>query len=136
MEWVEPKTSWKSTDRFNISDYNRIKNNLSYLHELAVSLWKPFNISNMGEDLTDYAVYFDVDIFNYFESNLETINQNILTQDFGISQRFYDNAPFIKWDELNRIENTMLSMYELLQRQKLSIRKIPFRLGAFKEVRI
>ena len=135
-EWLMPKTNWKSTDRFNISDYNRIKGNILYLHKLSVSLWKPFNILDMGEDLTDYTVYFDVDIFNYFESNLETINQNILTQDFGISQRFYENAPFIKWDELNRIESAMLSIYELLQRQKLSIRKIPFRLGAFKEVRI
>ena len=31
IEWVEPKTNWSSNDRFNIADFNRIKNNLEFL---------------------------------------------------------------------------------------------------------
>ena len=33
MAWINPKTDWTKNDRFNYSDYNRIKNNLNYLHE-------------------------------------------------------------------------------------------------------
>ena len=134
--WHAPRTDWKPTDRFNISDYNRIKNNLMYLHELAVSLWKEFPISEMGEDMMEYTGYWNVDIFNLFESNLEAINQNIFTQNFGVSQRFFENGPFIRWEELNRIEGAILSMNELLERQKAGLHRLSFRLGVFKEVMI
>lgn len=134
--WHTPKTNWKPTDRFNIEDYDRIKNNLAYLHEKAVELWKNFDIYDMGEDIKSYAAYWLVSVFNMFEKNLEIINQNIFTKDYGISQTFYENGPFIKWDELNRIESAILSMNILLQQQESILRRIPFRLGAYKEVSI
>lgn len=133
--WRTPKTNWKATDRFNFVDYNRIKNNLVYLHQLSESLWSSFRISDMGEDITEYMAFWDVDVFNMFESNLELINQNILTQDFGVSQRFFENGAFIKWDELNRIEGAILSMNDLLERQKAGLRRLSFRLGNFKGVK-
>lgn len=134
--WREPKTDWKPTDRFNFVDYNRIKNNLLYLHQFANSLWVEFKIKDMGKDILEYTSYWDVDIFNAFEDNLEKINQHIFTQDFGITQHFYENAPFIKWDELNRIESAFISIKDLLERHKASLRRLPFRLGNFKGVRI
>lgn len=134
--WKTPKTDWVSTDKFNYVDYNRIKNNLTYLHQLAVSVWQEFEMPDMGEDITEYTAFWDADIFNLFESNLELINQNIYTQDFGISQKFYPNGAFIKWDELNRIESAILSMNELLESYKTNLRHIEFRLGRFREVRI
>ena len=135
-EWVEPKTDWKSTDRFNFSDYNRIKNNLIWLHAKSEELWKKFNIEDMGEDITSYATYWNVDMFNAFENNLEQINKNTLSKNYGTKQVFFENAPFIQYEELNRIESAMLSIYDILKRQELTIRRIPFRLGTFKEVRI
>lgn len=134
--WHTPKTNWKATDRFNYVDYNRIKNNLTYLHDLAQEVYKQFSIVDMGADIEDYTGWFTAAAFNAFESNLETINKNIFTQDYGVSQRFFDNGQFIKWDELNRIESATLQMNELLERQKATLRKLPFRLGAFREVRI
>lgn len=134
--WHTPKTNWTVNDRFNFVDYNRIKNNLVYLHQLAEELWNEFEIKNMGEDITEYTAFWDVDIFNMFESNLDLINQNIFTQDFGISQRFFENGAFIKWDELNRIESAILSMNELLERQKAGLRKLSFKLGGWKGVKI
>ena len=134
--WHTPKTNWKPTDRFNYVDYNRIKNNLVYLHELAESLYSQFSIIDMGEDIDTYAGYFTAQQFNNFESNLDTINKNIFTQDFGVSQRFFDNGVFIQWNELNRIESAILQMNDLLERQKATLRKIPFTLGQFKGVRI
>lgn len=134
--WHTPKTNWKATDRFNYVDYNRIKNNLTYLYELAQEVYKQFSIVDMGADIEDYTGWFTAAAFNAFESNLETINKNIFTQDYGVSQRFFNNGQFIKWDELNRIESATLQMNDLLERQKANLRKLPFRLGAFREVRI
>lgn len=134
--WKKPKTDWKITDRFNIQDYNRIKNNLNYLCEFANTMWETFEIEDMGPDLTTYTAYWDVNIFNMFERNLEKINDHVYTQDIGFTQTFYNNGPFIKWDELNRIESATLIINDLLERQKAGLRKLPFRLGTFKEVRI
>lgn len=127
--WNTPKTTWTKEDRFNIKDYNRIKNNLVFLQKLAVTMWDDFEISDMGEDITLYTAYWDVDIFNEFEKNLEKINQNIYTKNFGFSQSFFENGPFIKWDELNRIENATSTMYTLLKGQKSCLRRFAFRFG-------
>lgn len=130
--WHTPKTNWNETDRFNFVDYNRIKNNLLYLHQYAESIYNSFEMPDMGKDITEYTSFWDVDMFNLFESNLELINKNIFTQDFGASQRFFENGAFIKWDELNRIESAILSMNNLLERQKNGLKRVSFRLGQFK----
>lgn len=135
VEWIEPKTDWSTGDKFNINDYNRIKNNLTYLHEYASELYVPFEAEDMGEDAT-YPIFWDVDKFNAFERNLDEINKQIYTQDFGVSQTFYPNGVFIQADELNRIESAMLSMKDILDRQKSGIRRLPFRLGQYRMIRI
>lgn len=135
--WHSPKTNWKSTDRFNIEDYNRIKNNLIYLHEFALSLYfKGFDIDDMGPDLESYAQYWEVLRFNQFESNLDKINKNIFTRDYGTSQRFFENGPFIQWQELNRIESAILQMNSTLENQKVGLKRLSFRLGQFREVKV
>ena len=135
-KWHTPKTNWTVNDRFNFVDFNRIKNNILYLHEKAQELWRPFNIEDMGDDVFSYLYAPKVRYFNAFEKNLEIINQNILIRDYGVSQTFYEQGVFIGWQELNRIEGAILSMRGILDRQELSIRKIPITLGRFKEVRI
>lgn len=135
-KWRPPKTDWKQTDRFNISDYNRIKNNLEYLHEKASELYGIFKISDMGHDIEIESDYWEVDKFNFFEDNLEKINKSIFVQDLGETQRFYPNGAFIGYIELNRIENATLKIKSILDRQKNGIKRIPFRLGDFKGVKI
>ena len=49
MAWITPKTNWISTDRFNIADYNRIKNNLEYLHEYAQRFYDNGPFIQFGE---------------------------------------------------------------------------------------
>lgn len=136
MAWIEPKTNWVSTDRFNIEDYNRIKGNIEYLHERAEKLYRAFGIQNMGEDKADYSAFFYANEFNLFEQDLAIINQSIFTQDLGVSQTFYDNGPFIQWDELNRIESATVAMLELLNRQRAGLRRLSFQLGNMKGVKI
>lgn len=43
---------------------------------------------------------------------------------------------FIKYDELNRLEKACEKMKDIIERQTIGLRKIPFILGRFKEVRI
>lgn len=134
--WTEPKIDWSSTDRFNISDYNRIKNNIQWLCDKANELYASFLYADMGNDIVSYDSYWKAEFFNAFEENVEAINRNIFTQDYGVSQRFFENGPFIKWDELNRIENACLSMKDILQRQEAGkTTRLSFRLGNMKGVR-
>lgn len=133
--WQEPKTDWQATDRFNIADFNRIKNNISYLHENAMETCRYFKIAYMGEDIENYDGYWNVDYFNAFEQNVDIINKNTFSQNFGIAQRFFENGPFIKWNELNRIERACLSIKEILERQEKTITRLEFRLGSMKGVR-
>lgn len=134
--WHTPKTNWKSTDRFNFVDYNRIKNNLLWLHDKVTELYKSFEIEDMGEDVTDYSSYWKVKYFNAWERNLDIINSHMFTKDYGTEQRFFENGPFIQWTELNRIESAILNMRDILDRQEKGIRRFSFRLGTFKEVQI
>lgn len=58
--WTTPKTDWYGYtdgdgiyhgDRFNTEDFNRIKNNLAYLREIAVAMYQEFSINDLGDDL-------------------------------------------------------------------------------------
>ena len=70
------------------------------------------------------------------EENLETINANVFTVDYGERKTFYENMPFIQWDELNRIESATLSIRSILDRQEEGLKRIPYRLGNFKGIRV
>lgn len=70
-----------------------------------------------------------------FEGNIEKITINFHTG-IGIKKTFYPNGMFIKYDELNRLEKACEKMKDIIERQTIGLRKIPFILGRFKEVRI
>ena len=136
MAWIEPKTNWSVNDRFNIEDFNRIKNNLNYLRDKVVQLIRPLDISDMGADMTSYSEYWNVDIFNMFETNLAKIAEKSYGRNYGDSLKYYENGGFIKYDELNRIESATLDIYKMLVNQEAGARRMPFVLGRYKEVRI
>lgn len=136
IKWEEPKIDWKSTDRFNFSDYNRIKNNISYVYRKATELNKPFDIEDMGEDINDYASFWNVIYFNAWENNIEALNNNVFMKDYGTKQTFYENGAFIQYSELNRLESAILNMKKILDAQEISVNKLPFVLGRFKTIRV
>ena len=129
-EWKTPKTNWTKNDRFEIEDYNRIKNNIYYLWEKACEVFPKFQIQNMGTDMESEEEDFNVAFFNAFESNIDILNQSTYIQNFGMRQTFYINGVFIKWDELNRIEGAFLKIREIIEAKKMSLGRIPFRLGS------
>ena len=70
--WQTPKTDWHGGvdangvyegDRFNAVDFNRIKNNLQYLRDMAIKLYQEFTIPSLGVDRTPRD-YFYADEIN------------------------------------------------------------------------
>ena len=135
MAWIEPKTDWSSSSRFNIEDYNRIKNNLVHLHDVALVRIGAFEIEDMGEDLvvnSDEDKSWRVEVFNAFENNLHTISNKIINADIGSKKTFYENGLMPDFAELNRIESVMLRNKNALDNLSAGLRRIPFRFGQFK----
>ena len=135
MAWIEPKTDWTPSTRFNIEDYNRIKNNLEYLHSVALIRIGAFEIENMGTDLVvdaDEDKSWDVNVFNAFENNLHVISNKIISADIGAKKTFYENGLFPDFAELNRIESVTLRNKNALDNLSAGLRGVPFILGQFK----
>lgn len=125
--WTEPKTNWVSTDYFNYTDYNRIKNNISRLRSMALTLYLDFPYENMGDDKTGYTDFPYADEFNAMENNLESLKNHTYGFYFTDKKQWYENQPTPNYEDLNRIEGACLKMYngfnnELSAKSKLNIR--------------
>ena len=121
--WQTPKTDWQESDFFNVEDYNRIKRNLNEIRAQAVILWPEFSLEDRGADKTyeDYSFYADE--INRFETNVGRICAGTYPFAVGNQKTFYDNQPFIDWQELNRIEEACRLIYSNIQ-SRLNGRKI------------
>lgn len=137
MAWSQPKTDWYGAtdsegvytgDRFNAVDFNRIKNNLSYLRDLAITLYDEFDIIDVGADRTR-SQYPYADEINNLESNLNTINSHTINRPYGSSPIYYDNAAFVNFDELNRLESAILDLYNRLTNQSEGRRMFTWNFG-------
>ena len=131
--WQQPKTDWTAEDFFNIEDYNRIKGNLNEIRTQALLLWPDFPFEEMGEDKTyqDYGFYADE--INRFEANVDHICDGTFSFAVGERQTFYENQPFIDWQELNRIEEACRLIYSNIQSRYSGRKTLAFTLngGAF-----
>lgn len=122
MAWSTPKTDWHGAtdsegnytgDRFNAVDFNRIKNNLEYLRELAITMYDEFSINNLGDDRTPKD-YFYADEINRMEENLVMINTKSIAKSYGSPPVYYDNGNVMDFVELNRLEGAILDLYDRL----------------------
>ena len=125
MAWETPKTNWYGTtdengnyvgDRFNAVDFNRIKNNLTYLRELSVKLYEEFSIGSLGADRTP-ANYFYADEINQLEENLGIVNTNTLQRSYGSPPTYAGNGNTMSFEELNRLESAILDLYDRLKNE-------------------
>lgn len=138
--WQTPKTDWYGAvdangvytgDRFNAEDFNRIKNNLDCLRDLAITLYEDFDIVSLGDDrsVTDY---FYADEINQLEANLNTINKNTLKLSYGTTPTYVENGNTMDFAELNRLEGAILDLYDKITNQSKGRRTFQFNFG-FKE---
>ena len=135
--WQTPKTNWYGSvdanghyegDRFNAVDFNRIKNNLEYLREMAIKMYKEFSIVSLGSDRTP-ADYFYADEINRLEENLTTINNKTLRRSYGTAPTYVDNGRTMDFTELNRLESAMLDLYDRLTNQSEGRRMFQWNFG-------
>lgn len=145
MAWETPKTNWygnynKNTDTytgdfFNAEDYNRIKNNVTVLYELASELYDPsFSITDMGDDKTVSDFLYATDM-NTIINNLLKINSNSVKVSYHTSlvkAKYTANGYTMYYSELNAIEKLMLQMYQLMSNQYIGRRMFKWNFG-FKE---
>ena len=134
--WTTPKTNWHGEvidgvyigDRFNAVDFNRIKNNLQYLAELAVKMYDEFSIHSLGSDRTPKD-YFYADEINKLEQNLNTINSKSLKRSYGNTPIYSDNGNTMDFVELNRLEGAILDLYDRLTNQAEGRRTLTWNFG-------
>jgi len=134
--WSEPKTNWFGEvingeyvgDRFNAVDFNRIKNNLEYLRELALKMYEEFTIHSLGSDRTP-ADYFYADEINKLEANLNTINTKTIKRSYGSTPTYVDNGNTMDFAELNRLEGAILDLYNRLSNQYEGRRSLTWNFG-------
>ena len=135
--WQTPKTDWAGAtspsgeyvgDRFNVADFNRIKNNLDYLRELAVKLYDEFSIPSLGDDRTPKD-YFYADEINQLEANLTTINAKTLKRPYGTAPTYVANGNTMDFAELNRLESAILDLYDRLSNESEGRRMFTWNFG-------
>lgn len=130
MSWTTPVTNWTSDRKFNLEDYNRIKNNLKYLRTLADSIYRSFDITELGEDLSDEEHWWSPAEINALEDALDEIfRASALPINIGEKKSFQYNGLFIQYLELNRIESACLNIYTLAQSQARTRKHLKLVLG-------
>lgn len=134
--WIESKTDWVIGDKINISDYNRIKNNISYLREKALELYINFPFEDMGNDKISYEDYPYADEFNALEDNLESLRQNTFLFDDSDPKQWYENQRTPNYEDFNRLERACLLFYQGFNNQKGNKHRLSFRLGTFREIKV
>jgi len=136
MAWETPKTDWHGEtvdgvytgDRFNAKDFNRIKNNLEFLRELAITMYDDFVINNLGNDRTPKD-YFYADEINHLEENLDTISAKSIKRSYGSPPTYYDNGNIMDFTELNRLEGAILDLYDRLTNESEGRRMFTWNFG-------
>ena len=137
MAWTTPKTDWYGTtdadgvyigDRFNAADFNRIKNNLDFLRDLAIKLYDEFSLVSLGQDRVP-GDYFYADEINQLEENLVTLNANTLRRNDGAAPVYNANGNTMDFTELNRLERAILDLYDRLNNQSEGRRMFTWNFG-------
>ena len=139
MAWSTPRTDWVVTDRFNITDYNRIKNNIQWLLDKAEELLIiEIDYTDMGSDVSGYTGLRSASQFNAFEDNIDTVNETVLYKDYGDTKTFYTNGQFIDYVELNRIESATLGIRATVDGLEAGIsnKHLAFTLGQYNALKI
>ena len=125
--WEKPKTDWFGKinedgdyegDRFNAGDFNRIKNNLTYVYLLSLELYPLYDIAAAGADKV-VGDYLYADDMNTQVARLNDINKNTRKLPIPNIQRYSFNGRTMNYTELITIEiftellkNQMQSAYE------------------------
>ena len=135
MSWETPKTNWVATDFINYTDINRIANNLVWLRNRAIEMYKRFTITSFTNK-TGYEDFIYADEINTLEQNLAKINERTYGFNIGETRTYVANQPTLDYVELNRIEGACLKIKEYLDSQYAARRTLAFTLGSQKGFKV
>ena len=128
MSWIEPKTDWVASDRYNYQDYTRMRNNMIELITLVKQLFSDFSEIDMAEK-TSYADRLYAEEFNALEENLRLINENTFRADIGEDTLYASNDKTPNYKEFNRIESAQAMLYERILVHKANAQHLAYELG-------
>lgn len=134
--WIEPKTDWVRSDKFNYKDYNRIKNNIAYLKEKVIEIYADFSFEDMGKDKESYADYPYADEFTRLENNLERIRNHTFPFDDSAHKQWYENQRTPSYEDFNRLEKACLRFFNGFKDIKANKGTLSMRLGNERFVKI
>lgn len=134
--WLEPKTDWESSDYVNYTDYNRIKNNIAYLRDEALTLYSTFPFGTIGEDKSGYADFPYADEFNSLEENWSILASAIYPEYSITGKTWYENAKTPTYEDFNRLESLCLRMYERLKIIHANKERLAFTLGRQRTIKV
>lgn len=137
--WQTPKTNWKiqppgpggtyNGDWFNIEDYERICQNITYLHALGSRLYHPFALLPMPPQTPDAPCVY-ASVLNAVEQNLALLAlHTVRPPGFAAAKTWQAGGFGPTVDDLNRIEGGCLLLHAHLARQAAALAKLPFGMG-------
>lgn len=127
MSWVTPKTDWQvreyvdglyNGDWFNLSDYNRIRGNISHVANFAQNVLG-VEIPQTAMPARAFGSYPRAEDFNRIETNLLAVVQALsqLPPGYYSKTDWAANGAFLTFDDLNRIESATSWLWEELLRR-------------------
>ena len=136
--WQEPKVDWKVTydengdylgDFFNAEDFNRIKNNIAHLYDIARVLFPDIRpVQGWRQDKT-YRDYLYADDMNMLVENLVKLADLMRVSIPLGDDEYYENYATMTHEELNSIEEWTDRIRDMLQNTVDGRRKLRFNLG-------
>ena len=112
MMWLSPKTNWSHRDYYNVEDYNRLVDDVNFLHEQAQKIYKKeFTIYNLKKILPNLDHYYPSMI------NQVIASMNIIANETYVPLNYYnvgivqDNFAVPNYINLNRIETNLVGLY-------------------------
>ena len=124
----EPKT-WTAESYINYEDFNRMMANLKEVYDLAITMYPVFTCQASTLRTATYSSLGNAKLANYPGASLKEINDATVNIDIGETITYSANGSFWKYDDLNRIEQKTLEIYNLLQGRSNGMRHLAFKLG-------
>lgn len=124
-----------SSDFINVTDYNRIKDNLLYLYDVSKQFYEDYSLTDVPPNVS-YDTYAYAEIWNSLENTLQDIVDNTYRlPTIGNRKIFTAYDPYIDYTELNRLERACLLYYQMFKGLEETVPYIPFTLGDYRGIK-
>lgn len=138
MAWTGVKTNWLPTDYFNVVDYNRVVGNLEYLRGLASELFEEITFTDVPSTKTVNDKILPSEM-TAIENNLYLLNTKtyqLSKYEIGEKKRYKGNGKTHNYEDMNRIEDAIIRLYNIMTAHKASLPRLAITLGGQKGFKV